>query len=193
MNYLQMINICQDMQDIMQRKYAINVVHRITLREIVNGHTHVMIVKKHTKQDQHYADTALIIGPRVHRVIEVEEILWEETDHKAEEEEVIIREEVEAEDKEVITGDLDILETTKGIKAISEEITEEMQDKHFMKKEDKTSDNMKMDNLTTVGTQITVDGTVDMTSPTGTAAMNGTGVKMEMDMQTQWTDPWMDP
>ena len=106
------------------------------MREIANGHTHVMIVKKHTKQDQHYADTAPIIGPRVHRVIEVEEILWEETDHKAEEEEVIIREEVEAEDKEVITGDLDILETTKGIKAISEEIIEEMQDKHSMKMED---------------------------------------------------------
>ena len=185
MNYLQMINICQDMQDIMQRKYAINVVHRITLREIVNGHTHVMIVKKHTKQDQHYADTALIIGPRVHRVIEAEEILWEETDHKAEEEEVIIRGEVEVEDKEVITEDrMDILETTKGIKAISEEITEEMQDKHFMKKED----NMKMDNLTTVDTQITVDGTVDMTPQTGTAAMTGMGVRMEMDMQNQWMD-----
>ena len=154
------------------------------MREIANGHTHVMIVKKHTKQDQHCADTAPIIGPRVHRVIEVEEILWEETDHKAEEEEVIIREEVEAEDKEVITGDLDILETTKGIKAISEEIIEEMQDKHFMKKEDKTSGNMKMDNLTTVDTQITVDGTVDMTQ-TGTATMIGMGVRMEMGMQIQ--------
>ena len=75
MNYLQMINICQDMQDIIQRKYVINVAHRITLREIVNGHTRVMIAKKHTKQDQHYADTALTIGPRVHRITEAEEIL----------------------------------------------------------------------------------------------------------------------
>ena len=190
MNYLQMINICQDMQDIIQRKYVINVAHRITLREIVNEHTHVMIVKRHTKQDQHYAGTALIIGPRVHRVIEAEEILWEETDHKAEEEEVIIRGEVEVEDKEVITEDrMDILETTKGIKPISEEIIEEVQDKHFMRMEDKTLVNMKMDNLTTVDTQITVDGTVDTTPPTGTAAMNGTGVRMEMDMQTQWMDP----
>ena len=158
------------------------------MRETVNGHTHVMIAKKHTKQDQHYADTALTIGPRVHRVTEAEEILWEETDHKAEEEEVIIRGEVEAEDKEVITEDLDILETTKGIKAISEEVIEEMQDKHSMKMEDKTSANMKMDNSTTVDTQITVDGTVDMTSPTGTAAMTVMGVRMEMDMRIQWID-----
>ena len=164
------------------------------MREIVNGHIHVMIVKKHTKQDQHCADTAPIIGPRVHRVIEVEEILWEETDHKAEEEEVIIRGEVEAEDKEVITEDrMDILETTKGIKVISEEIIEAMQDKHFMRMEDKTLVNMKMDNLTIVDIQIMEDGTVDMISPTGTTAMNGTEVKMEMDMQTQWMDPWMDP
>ena len=185
MNYLQMINICQDMQDIIQRKYVTNVVHQIILKGIVNGHTHVMIAKKHTKQDQHYADTALTIGPRVHRVTGAEEILQEETDHKEEEEEIIIKGEVEAEDKEVITEDrMDILETTKGIKAISEEITEEMQDKHFMKKEDKTSDNMKMDNLTTVDTQITVDGTVDMTQ-TGTATMIGMGVRMEMGMQIQ--------
>ena len=177
------------MQDIIQRKYVINVAHRTTLREIVNGHTRVMIAKKHTKQDQHYADTALIIGPRVHRVIEAEEILWEETDHKAEEEEVIIRGEVEAEDKEVITEDrTDILETTKGVKVTSEEVTEEMQDKHFMKMEDKTSDNMKIYNLITVDTQIMVDGKVDTTSRTGTAAITGMEVRMEMDMRIQWMD-----
>ena len=185
MRYLQMISICRDLQDTTQQKYVTNVVHQIILKGIVNGHTHVMIAKKHTKQDQHYADTALTIGPRVHRVTEAEEILWEETDHKAEEEEVIIRGEVEVEDKEVITEDrMDILETTKGIKAISEEVIEEMQDKHSMKMEDQTSGNMKMDSLTTVDTQITVDGTVDMTQ-TGTATMIGMGVRMEMGMQIQ--------
>ena len=187
MNYLQMINICQDMQDIIQRKYVTNVVHRITLREIVNGHTHVMIAKKYIKQDQHYADTVPTIGPRVHRVTGAEEILQEETDHKEEEEEIIIKGEVEAEDKEVITEDrTDILETTKGAKVTSEEVTGEMQDKYFMRMEDKTLVNMKTDNLTIVDIQIMEDGTVDMTSPTGTVVMNGTGVKMEMDMQTQW-------
>ena len=159
------------------------------MREIANGHTHVMIVKKHTKQDQHYADTALIIGPRVHRVIEAEEILWEETDHKAEEEEIIIRGEAEVEEEEVITKDrMDILETTREIKVISEEIIGAMQDKHFMRMEDRTLVNMKMDNLTIVDIQIMEDGTVDMTSPTGTAAMTGMGVRMEMDMQNQWMD-----
>ena len=145
-----------------------------------------MIAKKHIKQDQRYADTVPTIGPRVHRVTEAEETLQEETDHKEEEEEIIIKGEVEAEDKEVITEDrTDILETTKGIKVTSEEVTGEMQDKHLMKMEDKTSDNMKVDSLTTVDTQITVDGTVDMTQ-TGTAAMTGMGVRMEMDMQIQW-------
>ena len=151
------------------------------MREIVNGHTRVMIAKKHIKQDQRYANTAPTIGPRVHQVTEAEEIPWEETDHRAEAEEVIIREEVEVEDKEVTTGDLDILGTTKGVKAISEE----MQDKHFMKMEDKTSDNMKMESLTTADIQITVDGTVGMTQ-TGTATMTGMGVRMEMGMQIQW-------
>ena len=189
MNYLQMINICQDMQDIIQQRYVINVVHRITLREIVNGHTHVMIAKKYIKQDQHYADTVPTIGPRVHRVTGAEEILQEETDHKEEEEEIIIKGEVEAEDKEVITEDrTDILETTKGAKVTSEEVTGEMQDKYFMKMEDKTLDNMKMYNLITVGTQIMVDGTVDTTSRTGIAAMTGMEVRMEMDMRIQWMD-----
>ena len=63
-----------------------------------------------------------------------------------------------------------------------------MQDKHFMKMEDKTSDNMKMYNLITVDTQIMVDGTVDTTSRTGTAAMTGMEVRMEMDMRIQWMD-----
>ena len=189
MNYLQMINICQDMQDTIQQRYVTNVVHRITLREIVNGHTRVMIAKKYIKRDQHYANTIPTIGPRVHRVTEVEETLKEETDHKEEEEEIIIRGEVEAEDKEVITEDrTDILETTKGIKVTSEEVTGEMQDKHLMKMEDKTSDNMKMYNLITVDTQIMVDGTVDTTFRTGTAAMTGMEVRMEMDMRIQWMD-----
>ena len=76
------------------------------MREIVSGHTHVMIAKKYIKQDRRYADTVPTIGPRVHRVIEAEEILQEETDHKEEEEEIIIREEAEVEEEEVITKDV---------------------------------------------------------------------------------------
>ena len=63
-----------------------------------------------------------------------------------------------------------------------------MQDKHFMKMEDKTSDNMKIYNLITVDTQIMVDGKVDTTSRTGTAAITGMEVRMEMDMRIQWMD-----
>ena len=77
------------------RKYVTNVVHQFILRRTVNGHTHVMIVKKHTKQDQHYAGTALLIGRRAYRVTEEEELLWKETDHKGEEVEVTTKGEAE--------------------------------------------------------------------------------------------------
>ena len=127
-----------------------------------------MIVRKHTKRDQHYADTALTIGRRAQRVIEEEELPWEETDHKAEEEEVIIRGEAEEEEEEIITRDkMDIIETTRDKTGILEEIIDGMQDKHHMRMEDKTLVNMKKANLTTVDTQIMEVGMVDMTSPTG--------------------------
>ena len=152
-----------------------------------------MIVRKHIKQDQHYANTALTTGQGAPQVREEDELPWEETDHKAEEEEVIIRGEAEVEEEEVITRDkMDILETTREIKVISEEVIGAMQDKHFMRMEDKTLVNMKKDNLTIVDIQIMEGGMVDMMSPIGTTVTNGAEVKMEMDMQIQLMDPWMD-
>ena len=65
-----------------------------------------MIVKKHTKQDQHYAGTALLIGRRAYRVAEEEKLILEETDHKAEEEDVTIKGETEVEEEDVITKDI---------------------------------------------------------------------------------------
>ena len=51
---------------------------------------------------------------------------------------------------------------------------------------------MRKANLTTVDIQIMEVGMVDTTSKIGTTAMNGTEVKMEMDMQIQLMDPRMD-
>ena len=152
-----------------------------------------MIVKKHIKQDQPYADTVLITGQRAHQVTEEEEHLWEETDHKVEEEEISIKGEAEAEEEEVSIRDkMDTTEVIIDRMEISEETLEEMQGKPHMKMEDKISDSMKKVNLTTVDTQIMEVGMMDMMLLLGIIATIGMEVKVETDMQIQLMDPRMD-
>ena len=146
MNYPQMMHMFQGIQDIIQRKCATGVAHQIILKEIVSGHIRVMIVKRHIKRDQRYANTALITGQRACRVIEEEELLWEETDHKVEEEDTSIKGEAEVEEEETSIKDkMDIIETTRTME-ILEEISGEMQDRPHTKMGDKILANMKKAN-----------------------------------------------
>ena len=88
-----------------------------------------MIVRRHIKQDRHYVNIALITGQRACQIIEEEEPLWEETDHKVEEEGITIKiwEEVGVEEEETGTKDrTDIIGTIRDKTGISEEIIEEI-------------------------------------------------------------------
>ena len=69
-----------------------------------------------------------------------------------------------------------------------EETTEEMQDKYYMRIEDKILVNLRKVNLTALDIQIMEVGTEDTMLPVGTIVMNGAAVKMVMDTQNLMMD-----